>query len=128
MASDGGIRHSVVERAHRLRHDEGVRTALLTNNVAEFRDFWRPLLPLDDLFDVVIDSSEVGMRKPDPRIFALVLEHLGGVAADRTVFLDDYEGNVVAARALGWQGIVVDSDPGPALLELDRVLAAARRR
>lgn len=128
MASDGGIRHQVVERVRRLRHEEGLRTGLLTNNVAELREYWRPLLPLDDLFDVVIDSSEVGMRKPDPRIFELVLERLGGVAPQRAVFLDDYEGNVVAARQVGWHGIVVGIDPGPALVELDQVLATATGR
>jgi putative hydrolase of the HAD superfamily len=127
MASDGGIRHQVVERARRLRNDDGLRTGLLTNNVAEFREFWRPLLPLDDLFDVVIDSSEVGMRKPDPRIFDLVLDELGGIAPERTVFLDDYEGNVIAARRVGLHGIVVEVDPEPALAELDLLLDAATR-
>jgi putative hydrolase of the HAD superfamily len=126
MASDGGVRHTMVDRARSLR-DDGFRTGLLTNNVAEFREFWRPLLPLSDLFDVVIDSSEVGMRKPDHRIFRLVLEQLGGVAAEATVFLDDYEGNVVAARALGMHGIVVGVDPDPALVELAEVLAARAR-
>jgi putative hydrolase of the HAD superfamily len=126
MASDGGVRHTMVDRARSLR-DDGFRTGLLTNNVAEFREFWRPLLPLSDLFDVVIDSSEVGMRKPDHRIFRLALEQLGGVAAEATVFLDDYEGNVVAARALGMHGIVVGVDPAPALVELDEVLAARAR-
>lgn len=125
MGRDGGIRHQVVEVARRVRKD-GLATGLVTNNVAEFREFWRPLLPLDELFDVVIDSSEVGMRKPDPRIYHLVLEQLGGIAPERSVFLDDFEGNVIAAREVGMHGIVVDVDPADALAELEGLLAPQR--
>lgn len=124
MSSDGGPRTAVIDRTRRLRAD-GYRTALVTNNIVEFRDFWRPMVPLDELFDVVVDSSEVGVRKPDPRIFHLTLEQLGDVAPERSVFLDDYPGNVDAARRLGMHGIVVESDPSGALAELDRVLAGA---
>lgn len=122
MSSDGGPRPTVIERTRRLRA-EGYRTALVTNNVVEFREFWRPMVPLDELFDAVIDSSEVGMRKPDPRIYHHALELLGGVEPARSVFLDDYPGNVEAARRIGMHGIVVDADPGPALAMLDRLLA-----
>jgi epoxide hydrolase-like predicted phosphatase len=121
MASDGGPRELVIERTRQLRTD-GYRTALVTNNVVEFREFWRPMVPLDELFDVVIDSSEVGVRKPDPRIYHLTLEQLGGVSPTRSVFLDDYPGNVEAARRLGMHGIVVETDPAPALAALDRLL------
>lgn len=102
----------------------GVRAGLVTNNVAEFRDGWRSLVPVDDLFDVVVDSSEEGVRKPDPRIFALALDRLGGVAPDRAVLLDDYEGNVAAAREFGLAAIRVDPDPAPALTALERLLSA----
>lgn len=122
MASDGGPRVSVIERTRRLRAD-GYRTALVTNNIHEFREFWRPMVPLDELFDVVVDSSEVGVRKPDPRIFHLTLEQLGGIAPERSVFLDDYQGNVDAAQRLGMFGILVETDPSGALAELDQVLA-----
>jgi epoxide hydrolase-like predicted phosphatase len=122
MASDGGPRASVIDRTRRLRAD-GYGTALVTNNVREFREFWRPMVPLDELFDVVIDSSEVGMRKPDRRIYELALHELGAVAPMRSVFLDDYPGNVEAARRLGMHGILVETDPSGALAELDRLLA-----
>jgi epoxide hydrolase-like predicted phosphatase len=121
MASDGGPRTVVIERTRQLRAD-GYKTALVTNNVLEFREFWRQMVPLDDLFDVVIDSSEVGVRKPDRRIYEMTLTELGGVDPTRSVFLDDYLGNVEAARRLGMYGIVVESDPAPALAELDRLL------
>jgi epoxide hydrolase-like predicted phosphatase len=121
MSSDGGPREVVIERTRRLRAD-GYRTALVTNNIFEFREFWRSMVPLDELFDVVIDSSEVGVRKPDRRIYELTLLELGGVDPSRSVFLDDYVGNVEAARRLGLHGIVVDRDPTEALRELDRLL------
>jgi epoxide hydrolase-like predicted phosphatase len=80
------------------------------------------MLPLDELFDVVIDSSEVGMRKPDPRIFHLALEALG-VEPGRSVFLDDYPGNVVAAQSVGMHAILVETDHLPALARLDALVA-----
>jgi putative hydrolase of the HAD superfamily len=126
ISSDGGPRHTVIERTRRLR-DDGYRTALVTNNVLEFREFWRPMVPLDELFDVVIDSSEVGVRKPDRRIYELALTELGGVDPTRSIFLDDYPGNVEAARRLGMYGIVVESDPASALAELDRLLDGEAR-
>jgi len=121
MGSDGGVRPSMVEGVRRVRAG-GLRTGLITNNVKELRPFWEALIPLDELFDVVIDSSLVGVRKPDPRIFALALEQLGGVAPDRSVFLDDYPGNVTAARAVGMHAILVEADPTDAIAALDALL------
>ena len=117
----GGTRGDVVEFARDVKRG-GVATALVTNNAVEFRDYWRKMVPLDELFEVVIDSSEVGIRKPDPRIYRLALERLGAIDPARSVFLDDYAGNVDAARRVGMLGIVVEADPAPALAELDRLL------
>jgi epoxide hydrolase-like predicted phosphatase len=117
----GGVRQDVVDHVRIIRAS-GRRTALVTNNAAEFRELWRPLIPLDELFDVVVDSSEEGVRKPDPAIFHRTLERLGGVAPDRAVFLDDYLGNVDAARQLGMYGIVVEPDHVPAFEELTVML------
>ena len=125
IAGTGGdVRAEMVERTRRLRV-EGYRTALITNNVAEFRDFWRPLLPLDELFDVVIDSSEVGMRKPDPRIFELALTQMGGIDPTRSVFLDDYPGNITAAESLGMHGVLVEAAYDDAIRRLDAILGPA---
>ena len=82
------------------------------------------MLPVDELFDAVIDSSEVGSRKPDQAIFRHALAALGDPSPDRAVFLDDFVGNVNAARALGMHGILVESDPAPALAELLAILDA----
>ena len=116
----GGINQSVVDCARRLRAD-GCRTALVTNNAAEFRDGWRKSIPVDELFDVIVDSSEEGVRKPDPRIFERTLERLG-VEASRAVFLDDYAGNIAAAEALGIRGVLVGPDPDLAVAEVDRLI------
>ena len=118
------VRPDMVERTRRLKAD-GYRTAMITNNVAEFREFWRPMVPLDELFDVVIDSSEVGMRKPDPRIFQLSLDQLGGIEPRRSIFLDDFLGNVMAAEALGMRGILVEEAYTQAIDRLDAILAGA---
>jgi epoxide hydrolase-like predicted phosphatase len=114
----------VVDRVASLRA-EGYKTALITNNVAEASGAWRSLVAVDDLFDVVIDSSAVGMRKPSPEIFQHALAELGGVPPDRAVFLDDTEGNVDGARRAGLHAILVD-DPSAAIDELDRLLRAHR--
>lgn len=113
----------VVERVRALRVD-GYKTALVTNNVAEGSNMWRSLLPVDELFDVVIDSSAVGIRKPNRAIFDLALVQLGVTDPSAAVFLDDLESNVVAARNAGLHGIVVGDPPDEALLELDALLAA----
>lgn len=118
-----GIHWMVVHRARELR-DEGYRTAILTNNIREWSSAWRATIPID-IFDDVVDSCEVGLRKPDPAIFRLTCERLG-VAPPAAVFLDDSPGHVAAARALGLHGIVV-SDPVAALAELDDLLAAHGR-
>lgn len=115
-------RQPLVERVRGLRGD-GYTTGIITNNVAEFGDGWRGLLPVDELFDFVIDSSSVGVRKPDPRIFQLALERVPSVPPERAVFLDDYPANVEAARALGMQAILVDTDLVRVIEELDALLA-----
>jgi putative hydrolase of the HAD superfamily len=85
------------------------RTAILTNNATDLADLWRARLP-EDLVDVIIDSSVVGMRKPDADIYQLTLERLG-VDATRTVFIDDQEINLATARELGMRTILFESTP-----------------
>lgn len=115
-----GVHDIVVERVRSLRAD-GYKTGIITNNVKEGAS-WRDMLDVDALFDVVVDSSAVGLRKPNPAIYRYALEELGGVAPERAVFLDDAPGNVEGARAVGMHAILVGPDPVPALLELDRIL------
>ena len=122
MARGGGAREAVVAATRRVRA-RGLRTALVTNNAREFSAGWRSLIPIGELFDAVIDSSEVGVRKPDPAIFSLALRELGGIAPEHAVFLDDFAGNVAAARRLGMHGVLVEDDPSGALAELERLVS-----
>jgi putative hydrolase of the HAD superfamily len=82
----------------------GYRMAICTNNVREWEHRWRAMLPVDEIFDVVVDSAFVGVRKPAPEIYELTLERLG-VAPQDAVFLDDIEINCDAARALGMTAV-----------------------
>jgi epoxide hydrolase-like predicted phosphatase len=120
FGTGGHMADAMVERTRRLRSD-GVRTALVTNNVREFGDGWRSLVPVDELFEVVIDSSHAGVRKPDPRIFRLALDALD-VTPEQSLFLDDFPGNVAAANTLGMRGILVGTDRLAAIAELDTLL------
>jgi epoxide hydrolase-like predicted phosphatase len=116
-------RQVLVERVHGLKR-EGYPTGLVTNNVAEFGDGWRGLLPVDELFDFVVDSSAVGVRKPDPKIFEIALGYLEGIAPHETVFLDDYQANVEAARSMGMHAITVTDDLEAVITELDSLLGS----
>ena len=110
----------VVERTRALK-ERGYKTAVVTNNIKEFGDGWRRMVPTDELFDAIVDSSAEGVRKPDPRIYLRALEVLG-VTAEHTVFIDDAAANVAAAEALGMAGIVVTSDRIAAMDRLERLL------
>ena len=102
--------------------ESGVRMALLTNNVREWEPLWRAKLPeLDRIFEVVVDSAFVGMRKPEPEIYELTLERLGGLAGSDCVFLDDLEPNCETARALGMAAVLY-RDSEQAIAEVDEIL------
>lgn len=125
LGGGGGVRDAMVECVRRVRA-AGCATAIVTNNIAEAGVFWRPLLPLDELFDVVVDSSEIGVRKPNAAIYHHALAALGGVAPERAAFLDDFEGNVVGAEAVGLIGILVEADPSGAIARVDALIANGR--
>jgi putative hydrolase of the HAD superfamily len=78
----------------------GLRMGICTNNVREWSERWQAMIPVAEIFDVVVDSSQVGARKPDPRIYEIVLTQLG-VEASQSVFIDDLEVNCTAAAELG---------------------------
>ena len=81
--------------------ERGYRMAILTNNVREWEELWRSKLPVDEIFELIVDSAWVGMRKPDAEIYRLTLERLGGLEPTACLFVDDNELNVEAARDLG---------------------------
>ena len=125
MAQASLPRPIMLEAIRRIRA-EGFLTAALTNNWAESeadaeanksRDGTRALA---EGFDVFVESSVEGLRKPDPRIYQLTCERLG-ISPSEAAFLDDIGGNLKAARALGMTTIKVDT-PEQALGELSAVI------
>ena len=80
----------------------GYRMAILTNNVREWEELWRSKLAVDEIFELVVDSAWVGMRKPEPEIYHLTIERLDDtLEPSQCLFVDDNELNVDAARELG---------------------------
>ena len=78
----------------------GHRMALLTNNVREWEPHWRSMLPVDEIFELVVDSGFVGCRKPDREIYDLTLERLDNVDPQECLFIDDTDVNCTAAEEL----------------------------
>jgi putative hydrolase of the HAD superfamily len=112
----------MIEFIRHLRR-RGVRAALLTNNVREWEPLWRAKLPeIDELFELVVDSAFVGLRKPDPGIYELTLERLGGISPEQCVFVDDLDVNCEAARALGMAAVRF-VNPEQAIPEIESALA-----
>lgn len=103
--------------------DRGYRLGLLTNNVREWEPRWRAMLPVDELFETVVDSAFVGMRKPEPEIYALTCERLGA-APETCVLLDDFENNCQGAREHGMHAVRFE-DTEQALTDLRALLADA---
>lgn len=127
MASMAGdVRPEMVEALRRCK-DAGFRTALLTNNWVSFDDR-DGVVERDEvlsLFDVVIESSKVGVRKPDPRFYEMACEALS-IEPVEAVFLDDLGVNLKPARALGMTTIKV-VDPADAIAELEAVVGIPLR-
>lgn len=100
---------------------EGYRMAMLTNNVREWEPHWRPMLPVDEIFELVIDSGWVGYRKPEPQIYEITAERLG-LPASACLFVDDIEVNIEAARELGFTAVHY-REPEQAIAEVRAILA-----
>ncbi len=83
---------------------DGYRMAMLTNNVREWEPLWRSMLPVDEIFEAVVDSGFVGVRKPEARIYELTLERIG-LPAEACLFVDDIAHNCDGARAAGMTAV-----------------------
>jgi putative hydrolase of the HAD superfamily len=99
----------MLELMRELR-ERGYRMAILTNNVREWEEHWRAKLPIDEIFELVVDSAWVGMRKPEPEIYQLTCERLGAVDPGHCLFVDDNELNVEAAQRLGMRAVLFQSN------------------
>jgi putative hydrolase of the HAD superfamily len=119
--------HEMIEYLAELR-GRGLRTALLTNNVREWEPTWRAMLPeIDDIFEVVVDSAFVGMRKPEPEIYQLTLERLGqDLEPSDCIFIDDLTVNCQAALDLGMIAVRFESTD-QARAEVELALDPSRR-
>jgi len=115
----------MIDYVRSLRVDRGLRSALLTNNVREWEPKWRSMLPeIDEIFEVIVDSAFVGMRKPDPAIYHLTVERLGdGMRPSDCIFVDDLELNCDAAREIGMAAVQFRSTE-QAIAEVEALLGA----
>jgi putative hydrolase of the HAD superfamily len=118
------VRPVMVEALRRLK-DRGLALAAVTNNVAPLASGERDVTELLELFDVVVESSVVGVRKPEEAFYRIALEALG-VDAHECVYLDDLGVNLKPARAMGMTTIkVIDADS--ALTELEQYVGIPLR-
>lgn len=97
------LNEPLVEYVKRLRQ-AGYRTGILSNFGDNARRIWRKVYPFIENFDGIIISSEVGVMKPDPKIYHLAAESVGVKPAE-ALFIDDFIQNVEGARAVGMQAI-----------------------
>jgi putative hydrolase of the HAD superfamily len=93
----------MIELMRELRA-EGRRMAMLTNNVREWEPLWRSMLPVDEIFETVVDSAFVGCRKPESRIYATTLERVGA-PAESCLFVDDVLVNCEGAEKAGMTAV-----------------------
>jgi epoxide hydrolase-like predicted phosphatase len=107
------LNDDMVAFIHDLKN-AGYPIAILTNNVKEFREWWWPLMDFEAVFNAIVDSHEVRMRKPNPDIYHHTMSRIGATPG-RTVFLDDLHANVEAANALGMHGVLVEEDSTAAI-------------
>jgi len=105
----------------RARRAEGYATAIISNSFVGAREREEEAYRFSELTDLIVYSHEVGMLKPDPGIYELCLERLG-MAPHEAVFVDDFEPNCAAARALGMSAVFFQ-DTAQAIRDLDELLA-----
>jgi putative hydrolase of the HAD superfamily len=103
--------------------ESGYRMAMLTNNVREWEPLWRPMLPVDEIFETVVDSAFVGCRKPESRIYRVMLDRIA-MPAEACLFVDDVEVNCEGARRAG-MGAVHFRDNEQAISEIRAALEVA---
>jgi putative hydrolase of the HAD superfamily len=82
----------------------GLKMAMLTNNVREWEPLWRSMLPVDEIFEEIVDSAFVGCRKPEAEIYELTLERIG-MPAEACLFIDDLQPNCEGAEAAGMRAV-----------------------
>ena len=123
LTGDYVVNGDVLERIGRLR-TLGYSLGLLMNSFQELRAMVESRIDVS-MFDVVVDSSEVGCRKPEPEIYSIMEQQLG-VEPQRILYMDDVYANIEGARNAGW-GTIYVTDLSDALEDLDRVAMVEQR-
>ncbi|MFV0406309.1 MAG: HAD family hydrolase [Propioniciclava sp.] len=114
-----GIESETLAQAHQYKQ-AGIRLGLATNNVAEWRSIWQQLVG-PDLFDFIVDSSELGVRKPSLEFYLEVIRASQGVQG--VLVLDDEPDNIRAAQASGFETLLWGPDPARSRRDLARRLS-----
>jgi epoxide hydrolase-like predicted phosphatase len=114
----GTANEALIAYARDLR--PAYRTGILSNSFVGAREREQELFGFGDLFDDLVYSHEVGINKPDPRIYAIACDRLG-VAPAQTVFVDDVAENIAAAEALEITGVLFVTQDRT-IADLDRLL------
>jgi putative hydrolase of the HAD superfamily len=99
---------SMIELMRELK-DEGYQMAMLTNNVREWESLWRSMLPVDEIFETVVDSAFVGCRKPESQIYRLTMDRIGR-QPESCLFVDDVLVNCEGARKAGLNAVHFESN------------------
>lgn len=96
------------------------QTGLISNAWLELRELLEGHWQIDDAFDDLVISAEVGLMKPDPAIYKLALERLN-VEADQAVFVDDFTQNIAAAADVGMHAVHF-TDPKQAVMNVNQLI------
>ncbi|MFC4534991.1 HAD family hydrolase [Sphaerisporangium dianthi] len=107
---------------HRIK-DLGLFVGMLSNMPPAWEEHWRRMVPPEGLFDDVVNSAVVGLRKPDREIFDLAAAR-AGVRPDECVLVDDLAKNCAGAEEAGWRAVRF-TDTEEAIQELGRMLAGS---
>ncbi|MGX1670443.1 HAD family hydrolase [Streptomyces sp. NPDC055400] len=101
---DGIVANPDMVTALQTLRDNGFKVGILSNNVAEWAPHWKRIIAGVGEVDCLVDSSEVGCRKPDPQIFDIAVKS-ASVAPGDSVLIDDVEENCAAAERAGWRAV-----------------------
>jgi putative hydrolase of the HAD superfamily len=121
MLADLHLDEEMIEAVRAARRG-GIKTALLSNS---WGVQYYPHDLLAELFDEIVISGQVGLRKPDAEIFAMAVERVG-LPAGECVFVDDLRGNLEAAKAVGIRGVLHEAAT-TTIPELERLLGVPLR-
>ncbi|MEU2252545.1 HAD-IA family hydrolase [Nocardia xishanensis] len=114
---DGRKANAQWEKTLRRYRDAGLFVGMLSNMPPAWEPHWRRMVVADELFEEIVNSAQVGCRKPDPEIFELAAAR-AGIEPQRCVLVDDLPQNCAGARAAGWRAVQF-RDASTATAEVD---------